>query len=405
MFKLDTIILFSLIIPFVMTYRIGPGDTPIWLFGFIFLGLLSSLSLDLGLFKLSPKIYAKIKMSLLWLLIIFSIGSAIFSEIIVRHQTAPIYHVHDIILQQEAAIRFLLHGKNPYAVNYFNTPLAQWHYSDTEVNPALYHFVMQPFYLIFAIPFYISMVKIFGFFDARVPLFFLFFIVLIVMQKIVKTPEKKRLALTLMAFNPAMLGYLIEGRDDIFMYAFLLLGFLFLQKSKNIIAGISMALAFAVKQSAWPFFPFYVFFLYIKKKNFKEVILSLAPFSLVFGIIVLPFFFWNQKAFVDSTILYLSGNVQNSYPIAGYGLGALLHQLGFIASVHQYYPFLIWQLFLSFPLMVGFFIWLRKEISVRKVIIAYGIFLFVFWYSSRYFNNSHLGYLSMVFITAYLWEE
>ena len=45
--KLDTILLFALLIPFIMNYRISPGTTPYWLFGLIFFGLLSYISLDL----------------------------------------------------------------------------------------------------------------------------------------------------------------------------------------------------------------------------------------------------------------------------------------------------------------------------------------------------------------------
>src|SRR3989344_5084178 len=112
--KLDTVLLFALLIPFIMNYRISPDTTPYWLFGVIFFGLLSYISLDL-FFSLRIDLRNKLKMIVLSFLIILSIGSGIFSEIVVRHQTAPIYGVHDIILQQESAIRFLIHGNNPYS--------------------------------------------------------------------------------------------------------------------------------------------------------------------------------------------------------------------------------------------------------------------------------------------------
>jgi len=236
--KIDSIILFALVIPFIMTYRIGPGETPYWLFGLIFFGLFSYLVLDLQWFPIQEKTYYFIKKMLFWIIIFLSIGSAYIAAIIVRHQTAPVYEVHDIILQQESAIRFFLHGKNPYAVTYFGTPLAQWHYSDTEVNPALYHFVMEPFYLLFPIPFYLIIGHTIGFFDSRIPLFFLFLALLIAAALLVKDENKKRLFLILLAFNPAMLGYFLEGRDDIFMYVFLFAGFFLLYKKRLFLAGI-----------------------------------------------------------------------------------------------------------------------------------------------------------------------
>lgn len=399
----DSVLLFSLVIPFIMTYRLSPGDTPYWFFGIIFLGLLLYVVLDL--LSLAKSTYFILKHSLLWFLIIVVLGSAFVSAMIVRHKTAPTYMIHDIVIQQEQAIRFLLDGQNPYAVSYADTPLAQWHYSDTEKNPALYHFVMEPFYLIFALPFYVVSNTVFNFFDGRMPLLFLFFILLITADLLVKDKEKKFLFLILLAFNPATLPYTLEGRSDIFMFAFLFVGLFMLEKRKYTLSGIPMALAFSVKQSVWPILPFYIAFLYLHRKNSLTTIKALVPFFLTAGIIIAPFLLWDPKAFVDSTVFYLSGNTANSYPISGYGLGKVLQQAGFIKDVNQYYPFHIWQLFIGLPLVILLMQFLKKSPTVHRLIIVYGIFLFVFWYLSRYFNNSHLSYLSMVFITAYFWPE
>ncbi len=402
--KLSTVLLFALLVPFVMTYRISPGTTPYWLFGLIFFGLLAYVSLDL-FFDLKLKLLNKLKMAVLWFLIIASIGSGIYSEIIVRRQSSPIYNVHDIIVQQESAIRFLIHGVNPYSTTYFGTPLEKWHYSDTEVNPALYHFVMGPFYLIFAIPFYFISTRTFGFFDARIPLFFLFFSLFIMVGRLVKDEEKKRQFITLLAFNPAMLGYVLEGRSDIFMFAFLFAAFYLLSKGRLFLSGIPMGLAFAVKQSVWPILPFYIAYLFFKTKNVKQTFKNILPFGLTFIVIVSPFLIWDYRSFLDSTVFYLSGGTQNSYPISGYGLGMILNQIGVIKDVHQYFPFHVFQILVGIPLAWVLIVYLKKNPSVHRLIIVYGLFLFVFWYLSRYFNNSHLGYLSMVFIAAYFWPQ
>lgn len=401
---LDSILIFALLIPFVMTYRISPSDTPYWLFGLIFLGLLSYISLDL-FFKFKSSILNKIKLLLFWILVLSTIGSAFYSAIIVRHQTSPVYNVHDIIIQQEVAIRYLLHGKNPYSETYFGTPLEEWNYSETEINPALYHFVMQPFYLVFSIPFYLLTTRTIDFFDGRIPLLFLFIVSLITIQKLVKESNKKLLFMTLFAFNPGTLGYLLEGRDDMFMFSFFLLAIFFIHKNKNVFGNILMGFAFAVKQSIWPIFPFYFAYTYFKNKNFRKTLYELLPFAVTFLVITLPFILWNAKAYFDSTILYLSGNAADSYPIAGYGFGKFLNQLGFIKDVHYYYPFWIWQAVVGLPILVALIIWLKKENSIQRLILSYAIFLFVFWYFSRYFNNSHLGYISTVLLTAYFWPK
>jgi len=385
-----------------MTYRIGPGETPYWLFGIIFGLLLGYLGLDLVKWKKAK--LERLKSLWLWAIIILVIGSAFLAAIIVRHQTSPIYNIHDIVLQLESVIQFFLQGKNPYASFYFGTPLEEWHYSEAAINPALFHFVMMPWYFLFSLPFYFFSISVFGFFDGRMPLLFLFFFLLVLAWRLVKKGETRHLFLILLAFNPATLGYFLEGRADIFMFAFLFWSWYWLEKKRYSLAGIPLALAFATKQSAWPIFPFYLVFLWLKsKKSLLQTIKNLLPFVLVFGVIVLPFFFWDMKAFLESTIFYLAGSVSHSYPVSGYGWGMILNQRGIISDINAYYPFWIWQALTCLPLAVFLFWWLRKSPTVWRLIVCYGVFTLVFWYFSRYFNNSHLGYLSMVFLTAFFW--
>lgn len=409
--SLSSILLFPLVIFFIMQYRIGPGDTPFWLFGIIFLLLIGYFIVDI--IPLKETLLNLVKNVTLWIVIFVVLGSAFGSAIVVRHNTAPVYGVHDIILQQEAAIRFFLHGKNPYKETYFGTPMEQWHYSDTEINPALYHFVMEPVYLLFAIPFYYVSNHTIGYFDGRIPLLFLFGLLLMTAFFVPKDNEQKRAFVTLLAFNPAMLGYTLEGRSDIYMFAFMFFGLYLLQKNKIFWAGIPIALAFMIKQSIWPFLPLYLcylFFLALKeKKEWKSIFLyllkNLSGFIVVCAGFTLPFLLWNSSAFLNSTIFYLAGIDVHSYPISGYGLGMVLNQFGIIKNVHDYYPFTLWQIFIGLPILGILIWWLYKKPTIIKLIISYGIFLFVFWYLSRYFNNSHLGYLSMVFLTAYFWPH
>jgi len=399
----SSILLPILTVPIIMRYGLSAGSTPYWLFALIFLGYLLFITLDV--INLTKSSYEKYKKILFWILLAAILGSVSISSIVKRSQVAPVFEVHDIILQQEAAIRFLLDGINPYATDYFGTHLEAWHYSDTEVNPALYHFVMQPFYLTSAIPFYGLSLKTLGYFDGRIPLFFLLSVLLLFAYLIPKKLEDKMLFTMLLAFNPAMFDYTLEGRSDVYMYAFLFAGFYFLAKQKNILSGILIALAFAVKQSAWPFFPLYIIYLYLKNKSLIKTFKALIPFLITFLVAVGPFLVWNAQAFIESTVLYLSGSSPTSYPISGYGLGMLLYQFGLIRDIHNYYPFQIWQVAAGLFLLYFLFLLLKKNTSVKLLILSYGIFLFVFWYFSRYFNNSHLGFITMVFLAAYFWPE
>lgn len=401
--KFDTILAFVLIMPFILSHGLAPRSTPYWFFSLIFLALISLVYLDIK--RVRTKVYEKLKTSILWILIVTIIGSAFASEIILRHESLPIFRIHDIVLQQEIAIKYLLLGKNPYAEDYFGTPLEDWNYSDTEKNPALYHYVMQPFYTLFAIPFYVASGRTVGYFDGRMPLLFLFFTTLLFVHLLVKDGEKKRSFLLLLAFNPAMLPYAIEGRSDFFMFGFLFPSLYFLYKQKYIISSILLALAFAVKQSAWPIFPFYVAYLFFKQKDKNAIFRVLGVFSLVFAVIVTPFFLWNPKVFIDSTILYLTGATEHSYPVSGYGFGMLLHQFGFIKNIHDQFPFAIFQLLFGVPILIYLVKYLKENVSVKNLVLVYGVFLFFFWYFSRYFNNSHIVYLTIVLTTAYFWPS
>jgi hypothetical protein len=401
MIKLSSILLFTFVIPFIMTVSLAPFSTPHWLFGLIFLFLLTYLALDLTRIK---NIYF-LKQVVLWGTILLVLGSSFRAIIIERHVTHPIYKIHDMPLQQELAIRFLLDGKNPYSESYEGTFLEQWNYSDKEKNPALYHFVLPPLYVLFAVPFYFLSNATLGYFDARIPLLFLFFSVLVMGHFLIKNKENRLLFSTLFAFNPAMLGYTLEGRSDVFMFSFLFASLFLLYKERLFLAGVPMGLAFAVKQSVWPIFPLYVLYLFLKTKSFKTTVRNTLSLLLVFSALVLPFLIWDYKSFLDSTVFYLSGNLENSYPISGYGFGKFLNQIGVIKDTHQYFPFHVIQLLLGLPALFVLYKFLKKKLTVSRLIVAYGIFLFVFWYFSRYFNNSHLAYLSMVFITAYFWPD
>lgn len=400
-FSLSSILLASLTVPIVMTYQIFPGDTNFIQFGLIFLLLVLNFVLDI--LKLSEKKYFQYKSIIFWTLLFLVVGGAFISAIMVRHKVAPIFQVHDIILQLEAAIRFFLDGINPWSATYHNTFMAQWHYSDTSENPALYHFVMMPFYLIFSLPFYFISNRTLGYFDGRIPLYFLYFTLLLISFRLIKDREKKFVFTSLIALSPAMFAYTLEGRSDIFMFSFFISGIYFLQKRSFNLAGILIALAFLIKQSIWPILPLYFSYVYFVSSGLRKTIVRIIAFILTFFAGSLPFFIWDPVAFLNSTIFYLSGNTVHSYPISGYGFGMVLYQLGFIKDLLKPYPFIMWQIIFVVPVLILLLIYLKKFTNIKSLLFAYGILAFVYWYFSRYFNNSHVGYLTMVFITAYFW--
>lgn len=393
---LDSILLFALSIPVVMKYRILPVDgTPYWLFGILFVVLITNCLISLY----SPK-NNRIKTILMIITLVIVFGGASVTAMADRAKTAPVYGVHDIILQQEAAMRKLIEGKNPYKETYFDTPLASFNYDEpgnTEaVNPALYHFVMPPWYLLFPFSFYFTAIPVLGFFDGRMALLFAMVLTLGFTWFWFRDKAIARIAIVLTALSPSVVDYVIEGRSDVFALSWLMGAVFFLGRKSYLWSGFFLGLSLMSKQTTWFIVPFYALVMWQQhRKMFWHVFFVVV---LVVGVLTVPFVWWDARAFFESVVLYLTGNTTTSYPISGYGLGMLLNEFGFIRDIHAYYPFIYWQIAFALPVLVLLSIWLLKKPSESKLIVSYAIFLSVYWYMSRYFNNSHLGYLSMLFV-------
>lgn len=410
---LDALLLFVLAVPVVMHYRILPIEgTPYWLFGLLFLILLSN-----TIVSVYPSVIKKLSLTgrlknlFLALTLMIVVGGTVTTAIVDRSKTAPAFGVHDIILQQEAAMRFLLEGKNPYKETYFGTLLENWHYAEMgkdTVNPALYHFVMPPWYLLFPFPFYFLSLPLLGFFDGRMPLLATLLGLLIVVFYWFKDKQLARLALTITALNPATIDYFIEGRSDVFALFWLILSLFLLEQRKVFWSSFIFGLALWSKQTIWFVLPFYVVYLWVfYRKSLKQTALALIPALAISFFLVGPFLLWDTKAFLDSVVFYLSGTSVNSYPISGYGLGMLFYEWGIIKNLHAYYPFIFWQSLIGLPILIGSLWWLMKKPVLSRLLLGYGVTLMIFWYLSRYLNDSHLGFLSGVFALGILkdWDE
>ena len=395
---LSSVLLFVFSIPVVTHYRILPiVGTPYWLFGLLFLFLILHLVLSFN------NLYGKVRHLLFWLILIIVFGGTTVTAIVDRSKTAPVYGVHDIILQQEAAMRYLLEGKNPYKETYFGTPVASFHYDEggkPAVNPALYHFVMPPWYLLFPFGFYFTSTPLLGYFDGRMPLIALTFALFFLISRWFKNRSIGELAIVLLALSPATLDYFIEGRSDVFALFWLVWALYLLDKKHAFWSGVIYGLALMSKQTIWFSLPFYFMYVWLTTKNKKIFFINIGSVFATIAVIIGPFFLWDPKANLDSNVLYLSAGGLGGYPVAGYGWGMVLLALGVIKDVHAQHPFILWQIGFGLPTLFVILRFLKKRLFMSSIWFGYAIFLFVIWYFSRYFNNSHLGYVSSLFILA-----
>lgn len=400
---LQSALLFILAVPVVFKYRILPIEgTPYWLFGILFLILIVNI---ISSFTRNTNPHSRL---FFWAVFTVVIVGVTWTAIIDRHLTAPVYGVHDIILQQEAAMRYLLSGKNPYKETYFGTLLESWHYDElgkTAVNPALYHFVMPPWYLIFPFFFYALSLPILGFFDGRIPLLFCLTAAVLLLGKWYRNKNLGTIAMTLLAFAPGAVDYFIEGRSDMFALSWFIASIYLLDKKRFLLSPIFLGLALLSKQSIWLAVLFYFPYLFwILKKDIKKFINFILITIAVIILFTSPFVAWSPGSFLDSVIFYLSGNTAHSYPVSGYGFSMILMELGVIKNIHESYPFIIWQLVTSIPLAIILLKWLRNNLRVSALLLSYSLVLFVFWYFSRYFNNSHIIFIATLVMLAVLKE-
>lgn len=397
---LTSILLISLSIPVVMRYRIVPIDgTPYWLFGILFLLLVIHFVLSLFPKIIKTNIYReRLRTMALWLVLTIVVVGATVTAIVDRNKTAPVLGVHDIILQQEAAMRFLLQGKNPYKETYFGTPLEQFHYDEmgkSATNPALYHFVMPPWYVEFPFVFYFFATPALGYFDGRMVLLASMIVTLVFIRRLFSDKYLGELAIVLTALSPATIDYFIEGRSDMFALVWLVVSLYLLVKQRWGLSAIFFGLGLMSKQTIWIAAPFYIGYLWRGlEKNRHAFFAAVTLMMVVIIVIAGPFLLWDFGAFMASTVWYLSGNTVQSYPVSGYGFGMLLYEFGFIKDLHAYYPFGVWQALVGVPIVSVTLRWLFAKPRLSKLIIGYAATLLGIWYFSRYFNNSHLGYLS-----------
>lgn len=411
---LNAVILFALAIPVVMTYRILPVDgTPYWLFNILFFVLLSNVIIALYPQVLGKRLSLRIPITrfFLFFTLAVTVAGTTWTAIADRHKTAPEYNVHDIILQQEIGMRYLREGKNPYKETYFGTAMEKFNYDEAgkpAVNPALYHFVMPPWYVLF--PFTVSATwgKLAGYFDGRMALLVCYLMLLFAVWKLFTHETLRHLSILLLSLAPGIIDYFIEGRSDAFALSWFMVSVYLLEKKKYFFSAFIFGLALMSKQTIWFAAPLYAVFLWIRQTyNPAKTLMYLGIAGGVAAALALPFILWDANAFLASVVFYLSGGGENSYPVAGYGFSMVLVSLGIIKNIHDYYPFIYWQVLFGLPAMGIAAWWLMKKPTISRLLVGYAASLMIIWYFSRYLNNSHLGFIGTVFVLGMLkqWDE
>ncbi len=329
------------------------------------------------------------------------------SNILLRRIDGPGMDAHDGLIQTEVSIDFLLHGKNPYAENYLNTPMADSRRNQPpETLVALYHNAYLPFLFIGSMPFYLLSQATLGWFDERFVFILLFIGTMLLLPELVRRQRDKLLLLMLFGLNLFFNHFLAEGRNDIVMlFGFVLLSLLLVRRHVTS-SALVLGCLIATKHPVLFFVPFYLVYLLPEEINWKSlrtVLLQIWPMLAVPLVFIVPFIIWDPGSFFDDTVSYIIGTSPTSYPIWGWGFSELLLAVHVIPTDTSPFPFGIFEALFGLPLLVLLVIRQRRENTLQQVWIGCALLSLVVEYFSRFFNDNYVIFaLQLAVIAAFI---
>jgi hypothetical protein len=358
------------------------------------------------------------------------IGLLVFGKTILlmnlRHQSVPWSYSHDGgVIQTEVTIDYFLQGLNPYVEDYVNTPMAEW--GINEYRTALYHYPYLPWIFIFSTPFYLLSQVWPGWYDQRIVYLLLFALTLILTQALVKDYAYKLLAVMLVGLNPIMAVDIIFGLNDPFVLFWIVLALWLLKRTEglstanswgsvvySLLASVALGLACASKPTAWFLVPFWFLFLLQDRWGDKLIpprstwlshltILVRRGWSLpVFTLLIIgPWIIWDPAAMYDDVWRWSAGQGETGYQIWGWGASNYVLAFGLLESRFEYWPFIIPQAIIGLPLLLFLLRRQAQHNAMNIMLSGYVVFLFIFFYLSRFMQPNYLGFLGSVLVLAY----
>ena len=340
-----------------------------------------------------------------------------------RHLRGPASYAHDGgVIQTEVTIQYFLSGLNPYAEDYVNTPMAEWGLD--EYRTALYHYPYLPWTFVFASPFYAASQSLPGWFDMRVVYLMLFMLTLILAQSLAEKPQHKLLIVALIGLNPISTLNIIFGLNDPFVLFWIVLGLWLLQRATQrsdmsnlytLLGSAAFGLACASKPTAWFLAPFWLLYLMRDVWNsrllpqtsawpslLKTLLRRAWPLPVVALLVIGPWFAWNPDAMIDDVWRWSAGQGETGYQIWGWGASNFVLALGLVEDRFEYWPFIIPGILVGLPLLWFLLNRQVQDNTAHTMLYGYVIFLFIFFYLSRFMQPNYLGYLLDFLALAYL---
>jgi hypothetical protein len=309
---------------------------------------------------------------------------------------------HDGMLQLEAAVDRLLHGKAIYGVDWSDTPLAAIAWNVTPgTNPALHHLAYYPLTVLVGIPFRLLMDALRLPFDYRIVLIAFAVLGMIAIIALPIRIERRFMLITAIYVSPFITIYLWTGRNDIEFLAVVFLTLALLARGHTTLAAGALGIAVALKPFALIAVPFLLLVLVLRwraDRSQRDLALALLALAAVPAATILPFFLANPGAFWTDVVLYTSGGIPDAYPIRGYGFSEILYQLHVIGRRTDNFPFTLFQIAAAVPVLFltgrAFF----RRPTIGRWMAGYAALLLAVTFFGRFFNDSYAAIVMTLFL-------
>lgn len=304
--------------------------------------------------------------------------------------------IHDGAVQTEVAANFLLHGQNPYTVDYRQTLFgrALSPYRPDAVNLAWTHYAYPPAVVVSAVPSILLRPWLGPLTDIRWLYVMALVAITAAVVMVMRSWERRSVAVVLLLANPFIWLYAVAGFNDALAIAGLVIAAICLQRRHWASAGIMMGLALAAKQTAWlalPLWLWWIWRVYRSEKGNRPLRRSLLGLVLTTTVFYLPFLLWGPAALYDDLVRYVSGSIPFSYPISGSTFLQFLRIFGLVDSP--------WATISTWPYQlaaagISWWIgwrWIRRRPTAATWIGASLVVTLSVAMVSRFFNDNYLS--------------
>jgi hypothetical protein len=321
------------------------------------------------------------------------------------------------VLQTEATIAFFLQGKNPYVEDYTATPMATWGHPD--FRTALYHYPYLPWTFVFSAPFYL-VGQWLGFYDQRLVYLLLLTVALVLAPRLTRRPRAQLALVALLGLNPLMGLDILFGQNDVFVLCWLIFALVgwqaWLRRVTGVTAGepngaryryiavLCFGVACASKPTAWFFAPFFGLLLLADQpqlrwhptvlwRQFRLLLARLWPALAPLVLLIGPYVLWDPFAIYDDVWRWSNGQGETGYQIWGWGASNFVLAFGLVTDRFAQWPFWRLEVLLALPTLLWFIYRQGRINTLANACWHYGVFLFVFFYGSRFLNENYLAFI------------